>query len=77
MLVVMSIVHSMQGYDHTFLHGVFQDEFQANRVADEVQRDRSYIEEEGYDLTEIVGVTVHISVIPMGVRVNEYIPKDI
>jgi hypothetical protein len=75
MLVVLSVVHGVEGRDHTFVHGVFQDEFDAKMIADEVEKDRSYIEEEGYDMDEVAGVTVHISVIPAGIRVNEYVPK--
>lgn len=77
MLVVLSIVHLAGGQDNMFLHGVFQDEIDARETAQEVKHDRNYILNEGYDMEEVVGVTVHVSVIPMGIRVDEYIAKDV
>lgn len=74
MYVIVSIAH-LKDHDRTFIHGVFQDYAEARRVAKEIEGDTQYIINEGYTLSEEdFGVSVYISDIPMGVRVNDFVP---
>jgi hypothetical protein len=76
--VVISVFHAANGRDRTFLHGVFQDYPEALEVAVEVEQDKSYIVEEGYPLSDCDrGVSVYISGIPFGVRVNDFVPTEV
>ena len=40
----------------------------------DVERDQTYVEEEGYPLEEGVEHSVYIADFPFGMRVNEFIP---
>ena len=71
--VVISVWHG-QGRDRTFLHGVFENKWDADDVASSVQCDQTYVEEEGYPLEEGVEHSVYVSEIPFDLRVNEFIP---
>lgn len=78
MLIVLSIYHCADGRDYTFIHGVFQDEQVAIKVANDVRLNPSYIAEEGYDYDDQNdrGITVEIMTVPGGVRINEFVPFD-
>lgn len=73
MYVVISIAH-LPDHDRTFVHGVFQAITQARQVAEDVENDTSYIRDEGYIVLPDTHISVYISDIPMGVRVNDFIP---
>lgn len=73
MYVVISIAH-LPDHDRTFIHGIFQEKRKAEQVADEVENDQTYIREEGYLVPQNTQVSVYISDIPMGVRVNDFVP---
>lgn len=73
MYVVISVAH-LTNRDRTFVHGIFQDKRAAEQVAQDVERDFNYIIEEGYEVTSDTEVSVYISDIPMGVRVNDFVP---
>lgn len=73
MYVVISTVH-LPNHDRTFVHGVFQDVGIAQQTARDVETDLSYVEEEGYTVPPDTVVSVYISDIQMGVRVNDFVP---
>lgn len=73
MYVVISTVH-LPNHDRTFVHGIFQDMGIAKEVAHNVETDLSYVTEEGYHVSSDTEVSVYISDIPMGVRVNDFVP---
>lgn len=76
MFVVISVWHG-EGRDRTFLHGVFEEEHEAKEIMADVRRDHTYVEDEGYSLDEGMEHSVYISEIPLGIRVNEFIPTVI
>lgn len=71
--VVISVWHG-QGRDRAFLHGVFENKWEAEDVVKSVERDQTYVEEEGYPLDEGEELSTYISEIPFDHRVNEFIP---
>lgn len=73
MYVVVSTVH-LPDHDRTFVHGIFQDKSIAQSVCDDIESDLSFVEEEGYIVPPNTEVSVYISDIPMGVRVNDFVP---
>lgn len=73
--VVISIWHS-KSRDFTFLHGVFEEMSEAQKVVDNVNSDISFIEKEGYDINDGEGISTCISEVPYCRRVNEYIPMQ-
>lgn len=73
MYVVISIAH-LPDHDRMFIHGIFQEKRKAEQVANEVENDQTYIREEGYLVPQNTQVSVYISDIPMGVRVNDFVP---
>ena len=73
--VVISVFHCASGRDRTFLHGIFQDFDEAEKVRQDVEADPSYIKEEGYPFHEYDrGISTYVADIPKGIRVNEFIP---
>lgn len=73
MYVVISVAH-LPRHDRTFVHGVFQDKRQAEQVATDVESNHEYIRDEGYIVPPDTQVSVYISDIPMGIRVNDFVP---
>jgi hypothetical protein len=74
--VVISIWHS-QKRDHTFVHGIFDELTEAEKIEANVINDRSFIENEGYDLRETEGLSTYISKLPYCQRVNDYVPMTV
>lgn len=73
--IVLSVFHSADGRDRTFVHGVFQCHDKAQKTAKRVEEDPSYIVEEGYLLSrDDRGISIYICDIPMEIPVNEFIP---
>jgi hypothetical protein len=73
--VVISIWHS-KSRDFTFLHGVFEEMSEAQKVVNDVNSDLSYVEKEGYELSDGEGLSTYISEIPYCQRVNDFIPMN-
>lgn len=73
MYVVISTAH-LPDHDRTFLHGIFQDKRQAETVAEDVENNHDFIREEGYTPQHDTVVSVYIANIPMGVRVDDFMP---
>ena len=71
--VVISIWHS-KSRDFTFVHGVFEEMDQAQKVVDDIQTNMSFIEKEGYDLNDSEGLSTYISHVPYCQRINDYVP---
>ncbi len=73
--IVLSVFHAANGRDRTFVHGVFQCYDKAQKTVEKVEKDPSYILQEGYQLSrEDRGISVYVCDIPMEVHVNEFIP---
>lgn len=73
MYVVISVVH-LARYNRVFVHGIFQDRQEASKVAEDIENDLTFVTEEGYELSrEDRGISVYVSDIPMGVRVNDLV----
>lgn len=73
MFVVVSVVH-LPDHDRTFIHGIFQDRSIAEEVATEVAEDTAFVQLEGYVVPPNTEVSVYVSDIPMGVRVDDFVP---
>ncbi len=73
MYVVLSTAH-LPDHDRTFLHGIFQDKKEAEAVAEDVEHNHEFIIEEGYIPQSDTIVSVYIANIPMGVRVDDFMP---
>lgn len=71
--VVISIWHS-KSRDFTFIHGVFEELDEAQKVMNDVQADISFVEKEGYNLNDSEGLSTYISKVPYCQRVNDYVP---
>jgi hypothetical protein len=71
--VVISIWHS-KSRDFTFVHGVFEELDEAQKVVNDVHADTSFIEKEGYDLKDSEGLSTYISFVPYCQRVNDFVP---
>lgn len=73
MYVVISTAH-LPDHDRTFVHGIFQDKREAEAVAEDVEQNHEFVREEGYVIKDDTTVSVYISNIPMGIRVNDFVP---
>lgn len=73
MYVVISTTH-LPDHDRTFLHGIFQDRAQAQAVATHVENHHDFVLEEGYQLRPDTVVSVYIANIPVGIRVDDFVP---
>lgn len=71
--VVVSVWHG-QGRDRTFLHGVFENEWEAEEIALDVEHNQDYVEKEGYPLSEGMETSVYVSKLPFGFRVDDFVP---
>lgn len=73
MYVVISTAH-LSDHDRTFVHGIFQDQREAEAIAYDVRHNWDFIREEGYVSDADTVVSVYVSNIPMGVRVDDFVP---
>lgn len=71
--VVLSIWHS-SNRDYTFVHGVFDEIAEAEKVQADVINDMSFVEREGYDLRDSEGLSTYISKLPYCRRVDDFVP---
>lgn len=71
--VVMSMWHSRMR-DYTFVHGVFDEIVEAEKVQADVINDMSFVEREGYDLRDTEGLSTYISKLPYCRRVDDFVP---
>jgi len=71
--IVISVWH---GYNKNaiFVHGAFDSLYDAELVLSEIQKNKKFIEDEGYDLNEEQCQTVYISTIPYNSFVSDYVP---
>ena len=74
--VVISIWHS-RSRDYTFVHGVFDEIIEAEKIEASVINDISFVQKEGYDITETEGLSTYISKIPYCQRVDDFVPMSI
>ena len=73
--VVMSMWHSrMRNY--TFVHCVFDEIVEEEKVQADVINDMSFIEREGYDLRDTEGLSTQVVKLPYCQRVDEYVPLN-
>jgi hypothetical protein len=71
--VVISIWHS-KSRDFTFVHGVFEELKEAEKIVNDVHADITFVEKEGYDLKDSEGLSTYISHVPYCKRINDYVP---
>ena len=74
--VVISIWHS-RNRDYTFVHGVFDEIIEAEKIEASVINDISFVQKEGYDINETEGLSTYISKIPYCQRVDDFVPMSI
>jgi hypothetical protein len=74
--VVISIWHSRQR-DYTFVHGIFDEIIEAEKIEASVINDISFVQKEGYDINETEGLSTYISKIPYCQRVDDFVPMSI
>lgn len=74
--VVISIWHS-RSRDYTFVHGVFDEIIEAEKIEASVINDISFVQKEGYDINETEGLSTYISKIPYCQRVDDFVPMSI
>lgn len=74
--VVISIWHS-RNRDYTFVHGIFDEIIEAEKIEASVINDISFIQKEGYDVNDTEGLSTYISKLPYCQRVNDFVPMNI